>query len=156
MEVNFSTFPMTETDLTTKCQDDNSIIKRSSMSLNRESLLHTPRSDRHPNTHISIYIPNRTSRSAFGWRVQLRMDMRQRYDLDGYGNAFGIGEYASCCCFSCWHLFINKPLSFLIDDVAAAEIVLTKQIDNLLVKVRYIGHRKCQTIDLVPFRDSKF
>ena len=27
MEVNFSTFPMTETDLTTKCQDDNSIIK---------------------------------------------------------------------------------------------------------------------------------
>ena len=29
MEVNFSTFPMTETDLTTKCQDDNSIIKQS-------------------------------------------------------------------------------------------------------------------------------
>ena len=27
MEVNFSTFPMTETDLTTKCQDDNSIMK---------------------------------------------------------------------------------------------------------------------------------
>ena len=31
MEVNFSTFPMTETDLTTKCQDDNSIIKQSKL-----------------------------------------------------------------------------------------------------------------------------